>query len=63
MAYLLGLGSTAVVFDIMCCSCLSVLMKDLNIYIDSIEPHLSNDIKLVVRRLNLAWFSLFLTGK
>jgi hypothetical protein len=62
MAYLLGLGSTAVVFDLMCCSCLSVLIKDLKVYIESIEPHLSNEIKLVVRRLNFAWISLFLTG-
>jgi hypothetical protein len=35
------------------------LLKELNVYVDSVQEYISKDIKLVVYRLNLAYFVVF----
>lgn len=55
MAHLIGFSISTLFYDVIFCSCLSFLIKELKLYIDSIEAHLSKDIKVVVRRLNKAY--------
>jgi hypothetical protein len=56
IACFIGLSMVAFIFGLIFSSCLSFLIKELNVYINSIEEYLSVGIKLVVKRLNAAYF-------
>jgi hypothetical protein len=55
MAHLIGFGISTIVNDLIFCSSLSILIKELNAYIDGIDEYLSKDLKVVVRRLKAAY--------
>lgn len=54
-AHLIGFGFSTLVYDLIFCSSLSYLTKELNAYINSIDEYLLKDLKLVVHRLNTAY--------
>jgi hypothetical protein len=56
MAHLIGIAVTAFVYGLIFANCLSFLIKELNDYSDSLDPTLSNDLKIVVSRLNVAYY-------
>lgn len=56
MACLIGLAVVAFLYGFILSNCLSCLIRELQGYVDSIEASLSRDIKVVLRRLNLAYF-------
>lgn len=62
MAHLIGFGSLVLIYSLITGNCLFFLMKELNIYIDSIETSLSKDIKTVVQRLKLAYIAVVGSG-
>lgn len=58
MACLIGSSIINFVVGAIFCKCLSFLIKELNVYIESIEDYLSKDLKVVVRRLNTAYIAV-----
>jgi hypothetical protein len=54
MAHLIGMGAISIVYGTIAFSCLSLLLKELNMYIKNTSLTASQDIQLVVNRLSIA---------
>jgi hypothetical protein len=57
-ASLIGFSVTFFGTGLLVCNCLSFLIRELNIYVYSIEEHLRTEIQLVVSRLNSAYIAV-----
>lgn len=56
MAHLIGLAVSAFFYGLIFANCLSFLINELNDYINSMDPTLSNGLKTVVSRLTVAYY-------
>jgi hypothetical protein len=55
MAYLIGFLIMAFAYGLIACSCLGLLIKELNVHVSSIENKSLKDVRLVVWRLKAAY--------
>jgi hypothetical protein len=55
MTYLIGFAIIAIVYAQITINCMSFLLKELNVYINNLQDKTSEDIQLVVKRLNAAY--------
>jgi hypothetical protein len=56
IVHLITFGVLIYIYGLIFSNLVTFLLKELNVYVDSVQDYLSEDLKLVVYRLNLAYF-------
>jgi hypothetical protein len=57
--HLIAFAVLIYIYGLIFSNLVTFLLKELNVYVDSVQEYLSKDLKLVVYRLNLAYFVVF----
>lgn len=55
-AHLIGFSVSSLCYTMILCNCLSLLIQELRVYINSAPDYYSSDVKLVALRLNTAYY-------
>jgi hypothetical protein len=58
MVSLIGNSISCFVYGLICCNCLSIFIKELDVYIHSVEVKKSEDFKVIVNRLKAAYIAV-----